>query len=93
MIAATLAAIRAEATTEQDALECVNAILCNFKPNAGAGDALLTCAMDIEALVIYGPEQGADRDDSWMRRQDVAVEEYAERAFNARMSLSRMARM
>lgn len=56
MKAATLAAIRAEATTEQDALECVNAILCNFKPNAGAGDALLTCAMDIEAFIEYGPE-------------------------------------
>ena len=83
MKAATLAAIRAEAITEQDALDCVNAILCNFKPNAGAGDALLTCAMDLESLLFYGPEQCADRDDSWMKRQDAAVEQHTTGAWPA----------
>lgn len=48
MNAETLAAIRAAATTEQDALEIVNALLCNFKPNTAAGDALLDCSLVLD---------------------------------------------
>ena len=42
-----------QAQTDADALECVQALLTAYSPRSVVGDALLTCAMDIDGHIAY----------------------------------------
>ena len=50
-----------EAQTDADALECVQALLTAFNPLSVVGDALLTCAMDIDGHINYPPSKPEKR--------------------------------
>lgn len=81
--------IRSAALTDEDAMAIVNCLVCQFPSSSTVGDILLSCAEELDNAIIPGPDDLPD--DSWIKRQDAAVEQHEERGFNARMSLARMA--